>query len=152
MESRSLVNYWFSSYYILHDLIHDLARSVSQEAYWPVLENGQEYNGAHKVCHLYFTKQDELLGLVPSNYRSIIAFVTDWEKFPIFSEIAWEKNMDFPIFSEIACVRALHLRFCSLPNTLGTLKHLRYLFVENMQISVLPETLCLLYNLETLVL
>ncbi|XP_078158665.1 putative disease resistance RPP13-like protein 1 [Carex rostrata] len=142
LESRSLVNHWLLSEYILHDLIHDLARSVSQEAYWPVLENDQEYNGPCKVCHMYFTTQDVLLGLVPNNYRSIRTFVKEY----------WSEEFDFPIFFEIACARALHLWYCSLPNTLDTLKHLRYLFVENMEMEVLPETLCLLYNLQTLVL
>ncbi|XP_078158814.1 putative disease resistance protein RGA3 [Carex rostrata] len=141
LQGRSLVD-GGPSYYILHDLIHDLARSISQEAYLPVLENDQEYNGAHKVCHLYITKQDELLGLVPSNYRSIRTFVKG----------CWSEKSDFPIFSDIACARALHLWYCSLPNTLGTLKHLRYLFVQNMQLEVLPEILCLLYNLQTLIL
>ncbi|XP_078158655.1 uncharacterized protein LOC144554215 [Carex rostrata] len=142
LQGRSLVDDNVPWGYILHDLIHDLARSVSQEAYWPVLENNQEYNDPCKVYHLYVTWQDELLGLVPSNYWSIRTFVKD----------IWSEQFDFPIFSEIVCVRALHLRYCSLPNTLGTLKHLRYLFVLNMQISMLPETLCLLYNLQTLVL
>ncbi|XP_078158674.1 disease resistance protein RGA2-like [Carex rostrata] len=139
LQGRSLVDGGPSSY-ILHDLIHDLARSVSQEAYWPVVENDHGYNGVCKVCHLYFTKKDELLGLVPSTYRSIRTFGK------------YEGEFDFSIFSEIACARALHLVSSSLPNTFGTFKHLRYLFVLNMQIKVLPETLCLLYNLQTLVL
>ncbi|XP_078158939.1 putative disease resistance RPP13-like protein 1 [Carex rostrata] len=141
LQGRSLVDGGPSSY-VLHDLIHDLARSVSQEAYWPVVENDHGYNGVCKVCHLYFTKEDELLGLVPSTYRSIRTFGKE----------CMLEEFDFSIFSEIACARALHLRDSSLPNTFGTFKHLRYLFVSSMLIKVLPETLCLLYNLQTLVL
>ncbi|XP_078158800.1 uncharacterized protein LOC144554349 [Carex rostrata] len=151
LQGRSLVD-GGPSFYILHDLIHDLARSVSQEAYWPVLENDQEYNGPCKVCHLYFTKHDELLGLVPNNYWSIRTF----------SAGCRSKNFDFDKFlvPKYTCARALDLTNARaldltnflLPNTLGTLKHLRYLYVEDNKMEVIPETLCLLYNLQTLVL
>ncbi|XP_078158661.1 putative disease resistance RPP13-like protein 1 [Carex rostrata] len=143
LQGRSLVDDGRWGYYILHDLIHDLARSISQEAYQPFLENDQECNGPCKVCHLYFTKQDELLGsfFVPNDYCSIRTFVKRY----------WpEENFDFAISYEFACVRALELRFSLFPNTLGTLKHLRYLSIGNSHMETLPETLCLLYNLQTL--
>ncbi|XP_078158087.1 putative disease resistance protein RGA3 [Carex rostrata] len=143
LQSRSLVNRGPFTGYLLHDLIHDLARSISQEAYRPVLENDQHYNGPCKVYHLYVTKQDQFLGslLAPSNYWSIRTFVKEYPR---------SRNFELAIFSEIACARALQLRYSLLPNTLGMLKHLRYLSVKYCQMETLPETLCLLYNLQTL--
>ncbi|XP_078163644.1 putative disease resistance protein RGA3 [Carex rostrata] len=145
LQGRSLIEMahaiFFSTKYCLHDLIHDLARSISQESYRPIFENDQQCNGAHKVYHLYLTEQDMLLGsfLGPNNYWSIRTVVKDCPT----------QNFDFAIFSEIACARALQLRYSLLPNTLGMLRHLRYLSIEHSQMETLPETLCLLYNLQT---
>ncbi|XP_078162079.1 putative disease resistance RPP13-like protein 1 [Carex rostrata] len=143
LQGRSLVNRGPFTKYFLHDLIHDLARSISQEAYQPFLENDQQY--PHKVCHLYSNKQDNFFGsfLPPNNYRSIRTFV---------KVCSSNQNFDFAIFSKIACVRALQLRYSLLPNTLSTLKHLRYLSIKHSQMEMLPETFCLLYNLQVLVL
>ncbi|XP_078158818.1 putative disease resistance RPP13-like protein 1 [Carex rostrata] len=142
LQGRSLVNCWFTRYFLLHDLIHDLARSISHEAYRPALENNEQCNDPCKVYHLYLTKEDKLLGsfFSPSHHCSIRTLVNGCP----------EQNLDFAISYEIACVRALQLSYSLLPNTLHTLKHLRYLCVQDSQMEMLPETLCLLYNLQTL--
>lgn len=143
LQGRSLIECGRLSKFFLHDLIHDLATFISQEASQPVLENYQQWDSSCKVRHLYLTRQDELLGsvLAPRNCRSIRTFV---------KECPGSQNFDFAIFYKISCVRALQLRYSLVPNTLGTLKHLRYLSVGGSQLEVLPETLCLLYNLQTL--
>ncbi|XP_078150433.1 putative disease resistance RPP13-like protein 1 [Carex rostrata] len=143
LQGRSLVDCESFTGYFLHDLVYDLARSISQEAYRPILENDHECNGPCKVNHLYLTNQDKLLGscLARSDYCSIRTFVKECPR-------SW--NFDFAISSEFVGARALHLRHSLLPNTLGTLKHLRYLSVGNTHMETLPETLCLLYNLQTL--
>ncbi|XP_078159177.1 putative disease resistance RPP13-like protein 1 [Carex rostrata] len=142
LQGRSLVDCAPSTKYLLHDLIHDLARSISQEAYRPVLENDQQCNGARKVYHLYLTEQDKFLGsfLAPNNYCSIRTFVNTCPT----------RNFCFDNFSGIGSVRAIQLSYFFLPTTLGMLKHLRYLSIENSHMETLPEILCLLYNLQSL--
>ncbi|XP_078159579.1 putative disease resistance protein RGA3 [Carex rostrata] len=133
----------FTQFFLLHHFMHDLARSISEEACRSALENHQQCYGPPKICHLYLNKKDEFLGslLPPGNSWSIRTFI---------KECPSSRNFDFTIFSEIACARAIQLRYSLLPNTLGMLKHLRYLSVEDRQMEALPETLCLLYNLQTL--
>lgn len=43
-------------------------------------------------------------------------------------------------------------RISELPNSLGDLKHLRYLNFSYTLIKWLPESVCYLYNLQTLIL
>ncbi|XP_078158810.1 putative disease resistance protein RGA3 [Carex rostrata] len=131
-----------ANFYVLHDLMHDLARSISQEAYRPVSENVQQCSSPCKVYHLYLTKQDKLLGsvLAPGNYGSIRTIVNECPT----------QIFDNALSCEIGCMRALHLRYSLFQNTFGIWKHLRYLFLENSQMETLPETLCVLYNLQIL--
>ncbi|XP_078158820.1 putative disease resistance protein RGA3 [Carex rostrata] len=139
LQGRSLVDHW---YFLLHDLVHDLARSISHEAYQPILVNDQQCNGLCKVYHLCLTESNKLSDffLESSNYWSIRTVVNECSI----------ENFNFAVFSQIACVRALQSWSSSLPNTLPTLKHLRYLSLRHTQMEVLPETICLLYNLQTL--
>uniref|UniRef100_A0A2N9J1E4 HMA domain-containing protein n=1 Tax=Fagus sylvatica TaxID=28930 RepID=A0A2N9J1E4_FAGSY len=51
------------------------------------------------------------------------------------------------------CLRVLSLSgIDELPDSVGDLKHLRYLDIENTEIKHLPDSLCSLYNLQTLIL
>ncbi|KAJ4808848.1 Disease resistance protein RGA2 [Rhynchospora pubera] len=57
---------------------------------------------------------------------------------------------EYGIFSKISCVRALHLMYYVSLDTLGMLKHLRYIHVTDYGTLRLPKSLCLLYHLQTL--
>lgn len=63
-------------------------------------------------------------------------------------------NQDLsPLFSKLTCLRALDLSYTELdllPDSIGFCKHLRYLNLRNTLIKTLPETICSLFNLQTL--
>ncbi|KAJ4802136.1 hypothetical protein LUZ62_014702 [Rhynchospora pubera] len=132
LQNRSLIDRgrWFSQY-VLHDLVHDLAN----------LENDQQCNSTYKVHHLYVTKDHELSNCLAScSDRAVRTFVNKCATY----------SFEDGILSKIACLRALHSMYPVSLNILGTLKHLRYLYVTDNIRSRLPESLCLLYNLQTL--
>ncbi|KAJ4803430.1 NBS-LRR disease resistance protein NBS48 [Rhynchospora pubera] len=147
LQGRSLIdqeNWWSHEYFMLHDLIHDLASSIFQGKY-PVLENYQQWNSSCQMQHLYITKYHKLSNFIAQwNYRAIRTYIISNTRSHLFED---------DILSKISCMRAFHSQsFVSL-NTLGTLsmlKHLRYIYVTNDEILRLPESLCLLYNLQTL--
>lgn len=59
------------------------------------------------------------------------------------------------LFVELRCLRVLDLQrshLKGLSESIGNLKHLRYLDLSYAGISVLPEQTCTLYNLQTLIL
>ncbi|WVZ56777.1 hypothetical protein U9M48_007262 [Paspalum notatum var. saurae] len=58
-----------------------------------------------------------------------------------------------PLFSKLTCLRALDLSYTELdllPDSVGFCIHLRYLNLRNTLIKTLPETICNLFNLQTL--
>ncbi|XP_078158657.1 putative disease resistance protein RGA3 [Carex rostrata] len=162
LQGRSLIDFWKYNTCYVHDLIHDLARSISQRTNLPVLENDNQWNSSYQITHLYLTEKHELSDFLAScNNKVIRTYVReyprnykyDW-KYPRNYKYDWEcpRNYidDSAIFSRITCVRALQLRNCLLLDTHSTMKHLRYLFIRDDKIESLPESLCLLYHLQTL--
>ncbi|XP_078158936.1 putative disease resistance RPP13-like protein 1 [Carex rostrata] len=142
LQGRSLIDFGYYNKCYVHDLIHDLARSISQKINQPVLENDNLSNSSYKINHLYLTKKHELSDFLAScNNKVIRTYVRECPR---------NYKDDSFIFSKITYVRALELRNCILPDTLSTLKHLRYLFIKDDKIESLPESLCLLYHLQTL--
>ncbi|CAL4939171.1 unnamed protein product [Urochloa decumbens] len=57
------------------------------------------------------------------------------------------------LFTKLTCLRALDLSYTELdllPDSIGCCVHLRYLNLRNTLIKTLPETVCNLFNLQTL--
>ncbi|XP_078158937.1 putative disease resistance protein RGA3 [Carex rostrata] len=139
LQGRSLIDFWDYEMCYIHDLIHDLARSISQRTNQPVLEADNLWISSYKITHLYLTWEHELSDFLAScNNKVIRTYVGECH------------IDDSAIISKITYVRALELRNCMLPDTLSALKHLRYLFIKDDKIESLPESLCLLYHLQTL--
>ncbi|KAJ1692124.1 hypothetical protein LUZ63_008822 [Rhynchospora breviuscula] len=143
LQGRSLIDRgrWFSQY-VLHDLVHDLASLISQGAYQPGIKNEQQWNSTCKMHHLYVTKDHELSNCLPlCSHRAVRTIINKCPTKDFFED---------GILSKIASVRALHSIHPVKLNIVGTLKHLRYLYVTDHKSLRLPESLCLLYNLQTL--
>ncbi|XP_078158813.1 putative disease resistance protein RGA1 [Carex rostrata] len=152
LQGRSLIDFGKYNTCYVHDLIHDLARSISQRTNLPVLENDNLWNSSYQITHLYLTKKHELSDFLASCNNKVIR--TYVREYPRNYKYDWEcpRNYidDSAIFSRITYVRALQLRNCLLLDTLSTMKHLRYLSIRDDKIESLPESLCLLYHLQTL--
>ncbi|KAJ7947230.1 NB-LRR type disease resistance protein [Quillaja saponaria] len=154
------------STFVMHDLIHDLAKYVAGEFCFM-----SEGDNAHK-----FTKRTRYL-----SYKQMSPFLKDFEGFSeaknlrtLLSQNQY-RSMHFQILHQLwllqrrslnlqekvpniilpklKCLRVLSLpigNFETLPNSIGELIHLRYMDVSYTKIKELPEFVCDLYNLQTL--
>uniref|UniRef100_A0A251VTP0 Putative leucine-rich repeat domain, L domain-like protein n=1 Tax=Helianthus annuus TaxID=4232 RepID=A0A251VTP0_HELAN len=133
--------------YVMHDLIHDMARLVMGDDCL-VIEPGKEVIIPNGVLHLssscpdyHFSPQE--LGKLTS-LRSVFMF-GDGDKY---------KCNISQIFSHVH-LRVLYLRdvdLNALPESVCKLKHLRYLNLSDSRIKVLSESIIYLQNLQMLLL
>ncbi|KAL4277353.1 hypothetical protein AHAS_Ahas20G0298700 [Arachis hypogaea] len=140
--------------FVMHDLVHDLAMIFGGEFYFRAeeLENAVEVD--IKTRHLSHNAK--------GNYPiSKLLGVCDRVKHTrTFLEINLEREIPFNmenapciLLSKLKYLRALSFKCFpleSLPDSIGELIHLRYLDLSNSDIMTLPDTLCNLYNLQTL--
>jgi len=142
----------FGDYFVMHDLMHDLATFLGGEFYFRADELGKETKVDRKTRHLSFTRFRDPVSDIK---------VFDTVKFPrtflpIYCEDSQFNNEKAPliIVSKFKYLRVLS--FCgfrsqlALPDSTGELIHLRYLNLSHTSIKTLPESLCNLYNLQTL--
>jgi len=139
-------------YFVMHDLIHDLATFLGGEFYFRANELGKETKIDRKTRHLSFTRFSDPVSDIE---------VFDTLKFPRTFLLINYKDSPFNnekapriVVSMLKYLRVLS--FCdfrslfALPDTIGELIHLRYLNLSNTGIITLPESLCNLCNLQTL--
>ncbi|DAD49372.1 TPA_asm: hypothetical protein HUJ06_031794 [Nelumbo nucifera] len=148
--NRSFFQRYYENTFVMHDLIHDLAEFVSKDLCQRV-ENGKSKIISKKACYI---------STVDVQFKSIEKEV---DKCKGLSTLLLIKNganeniwyIPSDLF-EHKCLRVLDLggnySFDSLPDSIGKLKHLCLLNLNWTGIKVLPESLCNLYNLQTLML
>uniref|UniRef100_A0ACD5TL25 Uncharacterized protein n=4 Tax=Avena sativa TaxID=4498 RepID=A0ACD5TL25_AVESA len=120
----------------MHDLMHDLAKDVTDECA-SIKELNQQKALLKDVCHIEMSeaKPKQIHGLFKgkTHLRSLLGSPTS--------------NINFKELS----LRALSFHGYCVMNYYGTdLKHLRYLDISYSSIIALPDSICLLYNLQTL--
>ncbi|XP_015938228.1 putative disease resistance RPP13-like protein 1 [Arachis duranensis] len=106
--------------FVMHDFMHDLATVFAGKFYFKVKEFGNQHVIDNKIRHLSY------------------AATEDEDSIKLFQE---------------ANNRAVHMRnllLASLLDSIGELIHLRYLNLFDTPIMTLPESICKLYNLQTL--
>ncbi|KAG6530857.1 disease resistance protein RGA2-like [Zingiber officinale] len=139
--------------FVMHDLIHDLAELISMGESYRV-EKGKFHAIPSTIRHLSMYKEEEGMltrGLTElSHYNKLRTLM-------LSSRYTHESFIfDCGVLEKFKKIRVLGLRDCAireLPNSIGTLIHLRYLDLSyNHKIRRLPESLCDLYNLQTLIL
>lgn len=143
-----LVSDKYISYYVMHDLLHDLAESLSKED-----------------C---FRLEDDKLTEIPSTVRHLSVRVDSIKQqrqsisklHHLRTFICIDPLMDdvSDLFNQIQSMKKLRVLFLSsyssskLPESVGELKHLRYLNIVTTLITELPRSLCTLYHLQFLLL
>ncbi|XP_042384270.1 putative disease resistance protein RGA1 [Zingiber officinale] len=131
----------------MHDLMHDLARSVSADVYWNSYQDSVE-NFGNRTYHLQidprkFPNMTQDLSKKPLYLRTFMHIYT-------FSHLSI--NL-LELFSELKplYLRALDLtrgRIREVPTSIGILIHLRYLNLSWNHIEVLLDSITLLPNLQ----
>ena len=152
-----------SSQFVMHDLVHDLARFVAGETCFNLddkLENSEQHAISERARHSSFIRQEyvvagkfEAFVEVKTNLRTLISLPTNirasWEKGYISQKVLND------LLTGMRCLRVLSLAGYytrEVPDLISELKHLRYLNFSHCSIERLPDSVGDLYNLQTLIL
>ncbi|XBI77210.1 hypothetical protein VPH35_070364 [Triticum aestivum] len=135
------------TYYVMHDLLHDLAESLSTEDYFR-LEDDKVTEIPTTVRHIS-VRVDSMMQHKQSicmlhHLRTIICID------PLMDDVSDIFNQ---IIRNLKKLRVLYLSSYTsskLPESVGELKHLRYLNIIRTLISEFPRSLCTLYHLQLL--
>ncbi|XP_021813002.1 putative disease resistance RPP13-like protein 1 isoform X2 [Prunus avium] len=153
--SRSFFQSSRNEKFTMHDLINDLAMSVSRESClrW---EGGESHEVLKRVRHLsYAIGQFDCAAKFEPLYevkhlRTFLPLSREWHQRYVSKRVLHE------LVPSLLCLRVLKLseygNIFKLPNSIGNLIHLRYLDFSKTAIKRLPSTVCTLYSLQTLLL
>ncbi|PIA64125.1 hypothetical protein AQUCO_00201426v1 [Aquilegia coerulea] len=140
------------SRYVMHDLIHDLAKFVSGDECLEMQGGGgldKPYISGN-VRHLSFLKGKVSTEMYEALYGSqslrTVLLSSELTTYPIH-------DVHFNLFVNLNCLRVLDLsitRIHELPYSIGNLKHLRYFDLSMTRIQTLHKNICSLYSLQTL--
>lgn len=114
-------SYWGSRYYGMHNLMHDLSKSVGV-----------------KECVVY------------ENETTIQLYFDQWKYFRSFICNS-EHVINFGVLSRIRVLDLSYSGMMQLSDSIGDCIHLRYLKLDGNNLYKLPESLCKLYHLQFLV-
>ncbi|XP_035546758.1 putative disease resistance RPP13-like protein 1 [Juglans regia] len=134
-----------NSGFVMHDLVNDLAKSVSGQFGTDSLKKIVKMTRYVHLCESWGTFQDIKEDLLKA--KQLRTFLT-----LRFSSVRfWENKMP----RTILCLRVLSLgrieySVNKLPDSIGEMKYLRYLDVSGPQLYRLPDSICNLCNLQTL--
>ncbi|KAG1368292.1 disease resistance protein RGA2 [Cocos nucifera] len=137
-------SFW-ENIYVMHDLIHDLVQSVSVDEHLRI-EDGKWQEIPSSLRHLsIYTKNLEMSKLMSfGNHKKLRTLV-----FMNLDDKNFYSQLDrlFPVLTSIRVLKLRNRWTEELPESIGNLKHLRYLDISFPLLRRLPESLCNLYNL-----
>ncbi|KAK4594506.1 hypothetical protein RGQ29_018263 [Quercus rubra] len=147
------------SFFTMHDLINDLAKSILGEFCFR-LDIDDPCEITIKTRHFSFVSTEcdnsKKLGMSyeAKGLRTFLGLKSSFERSLASKKIT--TMMIDNLFCTFKCLRVLSLSTYKnirvLPNSVGNLKHVRYLNLESTDIECLPDSICTLYNLQTLLL
>ncbi|XP_010276319.1 PREDICTED: putative disease resistance protein RGA3 [Nelumbo nucifera] len=145
---------YYGNTFVMHDLMHDLAESISKGLYLRVEEGKSERNGSiisEKAHYISMIDAQPESSMVKELYK-----YKDLSTLIFFSSSRCDWHIPSDLFEQYRCLLVLDLSgndgLDSLPDSIGNLKHLCFLNLNYTGIEVLPDSLCSLYNLQTLML
>lgn len=157
LVSRSLFQQSSSdkSHFIMHDLVNDLAKFVSGQFSFR-LEGDYSHELVNKTRHLsYFKTRFDSSKKFEDLYKAkrLRTFLS--LTLPPSSETFYlTKKLTHDLLPMLRCLRVLSLSHYSnmtdLPDSIGKIKHLRYLNLSFTAVKRLPDSICKLCNLQTL--
>ncbi|KAH0635035.1 hypothetical protein KY284_037821 [Solanum tuberosum] len=140
-------------FYKMHDLIHDLAKEVADREFFSITKTEDTEVVPEQTLHASCLFQIDGSLVFPSDfYRKHIKLRTfiylNGSPYSVMSNSTLER-----MISSFVRLRILHL--CQLPiellpQSLGGLKHLRYLAISSERIVTLPNSITKLHNLQIL--
>ncbi|XP_057980717.1 LOW QUALITY PROTEIN: putative disease resistance protein At3g14460 [Malania oleifera] len=144
------------SCFVMHDLINDLAQSISRKFCFR-LEGGNQHRVSEKAHHFsyYRGKYDSAKKFGAFNDVKCLRTFLQLEQ-PFHSNRHYLTNMvTHDLLPMLRCLRVLSLsnyQITMLPNALDNLKQLRYFDLSHTAIRILPDSMSNMFNLQTLIL
>ncbi|KAM6570721.1 hypothetical protein CsatB_018706 [Cannabis sativa] len=131
--------------FLMHDLIHDLAMFISGEFCLMMNDTNKcSPKVRHLRCEASMLKNFEEKSKVKCFLRTLLLLRGS----EIGEELLSKLHESFPRL-KVLSVDSIIKKF---PDSIGNLKYLRYLRMDCIAIKEIPNTICKLYNLETLLL
>ncbi|KAK1441543.1 hypothetical protein QVD17_07528 [Tagetes erecta] len=145
------------SFFVMHDLMNDLATFVAQEYFLRFEKKIEMVDEAlAKYRHMSFIREKYVpfqkfeAFKIATGLRTLLSVGVgeSWEAFYLSNKILDD------LIPRLQMLRVLSLRLFNIsevPKFIGMLKHLRYLNLSQTNIKELPENIGNLYNLQTLI-
>ncbi|KAL7188012.1 hypothetical protein ACSBR1_037952 [Camellia fascicularis] len=144
---QEVKNYKADICFKMHDLVHDLAQSIMKNECQMIEFNS--YN--EKVHHVTLVFGPEIS--FNNTCHKVVSLRTLRLKCPKPSSLEDDTFLcDFRKFGSLRAFDAGGRRMAELPSSIGNSKHLRYLNLSSAHFKQLPDSICNLSNLQTLIL
>ncbi|XP_010543027.1 PREDICTED: putative disease resistance protein At3g14460 [Tarenaya hassleriana] len=142
--------------FIMHDLMNDLAKSVSEDFCFR-LEDNRSFRIPDKARHFSFSGSqcDASETFNSIQEAKLLRTILPFDLPPDLESLQLTRKDLDQLFQALKRLRILslsHYHIISLPKSFKGLKHLRYLDLSSTRLKELPEFVCSLCNLQTLLL
>ncbi|KAJ9685869.1 hypothetical protein PVL29_017799 [Vitis rotundifolia] len=147
------------SCFVMHDLIHDLAEHISQE-FCIRLEDCKLQKISDKARHFLHFKSDSNWAVLFENFEPVgeakhlrtFLEVKRLSHHPSYMLSQRVLQNILPKFKSLRVLSLCEYRITDVPDSIHNLKQLRYLDLSTTMIKKLPESICCLCNLQTMML